>query len=101
MSNYLVDISNLRVVNSTDWIELGGFRNLEQGSGVFVFSNFLYQVKYIGKARNKEMIESIDEAIRNGKSVGISKLKVYYTKNEYHAMMLQKKLMMRYKSALT
>jgi len=90
------DIKSFKVVDTTDWIALERYKNLEQGPGVFLLSNFFYQVKFIGKTSDGELVKAIDEAIEKSKSAGVAKVKVIYTKSESHAIQLQKRLIAKY-----
>lgn len=96
MSILSVDINSYKVVDSTEWIALERYKNLEQGPGVFLLSNFFYQVKFIGKTKGGEMVKAIDEAIEKAKPAGVAKVKVFYTKSESQAILLQKRLIAKY-----
>ncbi|HCT30234.1 MAG TPA: hypothetical protein DIW31_05770 [Bacteroidales bacterium] len=89
-----------KVTYSTDWLDLEKYKGLESGFGVFIFSNFFYQVKYVGIAREGEMINSIQESIGIGKSVGVTKIKVLYTKTESQALVIRRRLIDRYNPIL-
>lgn len=96
MELHNIDIIYPRVVESSDWLELDKYRELEGGLGVFIFSNFFFQVKYVGRSGSCGVVEGIAEAIKNGKSAGSSRVKVIYTKSENRAISLEKKLINRY-----
>lgn len=96
MSTLNTDIKSFKVVDTTEWIALERYKNLEQGPGVFLLSNFFYQVKFIGKTQDGEMVKAIDEALKKAKSAGVAKVKVIYTKSESHANQLQKRLIAKY-----
>ncbi len=96
MSTVNTDISLFKVVDTTEWIAIERYKNLEQGPGVFLLSNLFYQVKFIGKTNDGEMIKAIDDGIRKAKSTGVAKVKVIYTKNESQAIELQKRLIAKY-----
>lgn len=98
MSTLNTDIRLLKVVDTTEWIALERYKSLEQGPGVFLLSNLFYQVKFIGKTNDGEMVKAIDDGIRNAKSTGVAKVKVIYTKNESQAIELQKRLIAKYNS---
>ena len=94
-----VDTLYSRVVQSTDWLDLEKYEGLEGKTGVFIFSSFFFQVKYVGRAGAGDMVSKISEAIKKGKATGSTKIKVIYTTSEKHAITLEKKLILRYHPA--
>lgn len=96
MSNLKVDINSSKVVGTTEWIALEKYKSLEQGPGVFLLSNFFYQVKFVGNTKDGEMVRAIDEAVKKSKSAGVARVKVYYTKSEFQAILLRKRLITKY-----
>lgn len=91
-----IDACNPRVVDSTNWLDLAKYKGLDTRRGVFILSNFFYQVKFIGRADDGSLIKEISDAIKNGKSIGATKIKVLYTDTEIHAISLERKLIKRY-----
>ena len=85
---------------STEWLDLSKYKILEPKVGVFIFSNFFYQIKFIGKSNDSEIVRAIEGAINDGKSLGSSKVKVIYTKNNVKAFKLQKRLIVKYNPPL-
>ncbi len=96
MISYNTDISYPKVIDSTEWIDLDKYKGLETRKGVYILSNFFYQVKYVGWAGDGDLVKEISGAIKNGKSAGASKIKVLYTKSELFAMVLEKRLIDKY-----
>lgn len=85
-----------RVFDTTDWLELEKYKELEDGLGVFILSNFFFQVQYIGRAGEKGIVSGISDAIKSGKSAGATKIKVLYTRSEKQAIQLEKDLIVKY-----
>lgn len=96
MSILNADIKSFKVVDTTEWIALERYKSLEQGPGVFLLSNFFYQVKFVGKTKDGEMVKAIDEAVKKAKSEGVARVKVFYTKSESQAIILRKRLISKY-----
>ncbi len=96
MISYNTDTCYPNVIDSTDWLDLYKYKGLETKRGVFVFSNFFYQVKYVGWAGDGDLVKEISDAIKSGKSEGATKVKVLYTKSELFAMKLEQRLIKRY-----
>ena len=85
-----------RVVESTRWIYLSNYTNLEQRSGVYIFANSDHQVKYIGKAGARRMVLEIESALNRGKNYGASLVKVLYTNSDPNALSLERDLINLY-----
>jgi hypothetical protein len=92
----IYDIFDRRVLKSSNWCQIEDYRLLEQRTGVFIFVNFLFQVKYIGKAEEGKLITKIKEAIRTGKSHGAILIKALYTKSFDKTESLEHDLVSKY-----
>lgn len=89
--------SDNRIVESTIWLKVNNYRNIENRFGVFVFSNLLFRVIYIGKAGAGEMLDCINESILSGKANGSCQIKALYTSSYAKADSLEKDLIKEYK----
>jgi len=90
------DIFDRRVLKSTSWCEIEDFHSLEERTGVFIFVNLLFQVKYIGIAEEGKMIAEIHDAIIAGKSDGALLIKVLYTRSFDKTQTLEEDLIIKY-----
>jgi hypothetical protein len=92
----IYDMFDRRVLKSSNWCQIEDYRLLESRTGVFIFVNFLFQVKYIGKAEEGMLLTKINEAITSGKSQGALLIKVLYTKTLDKTESLEHDLVSKY-----
>ena len=85
-----------RVVDFTRWRDLGNFGTFEERSGVYIFANVDWQVKYIGKAGAGRMVVEIQSAIKRGKDYGATRVKALYTNSTERAESLEADLIEKY-----
>jgi hypothetical protein len=90
------DVFDRRVLKSSSWCDIEEYYSLDERTGVFIFVNLLFQVKYIGKADEGRMIAEIHDAIIAGKSNGALLIKVLYTRSYDKTDTLQKDLVIKY-----
>ena len=90
------DTIDSRVVKISLWRDMYDYHKLDTRRGVFVFINIFFQVKYIGKADEGRMVLEIADAIRNGKSNGVSLIKVLYTSSSEKTQSLHSDLISKY-----
>lgn len=96
MTSSNTDTCDSKVVESTDWLDLNKYRVLESGRGVYLLSNFFFQVKFVGRLVEGDLITEISNTIKSGKSNGATKIKVLYTRSEIQAISLERKLIKKY-----
>lgn len=84
------------VVKATVWRMLSKYKNLEDRAGVYIFANSAQQVKYVGKAGARRIVEEIGSAIRREKDAGATLVKVLYTNSDSNALTLERKLINKY-----
>lgn len=84
------------VVQASSIITLNNFQTLQSRAGVYIFMNNMGQVKYIGKAGARRMVEEIASAIQRGKHFGATKVKALYTNSDENALSLERDLINRY-----
>jgi hypothetical protein len=91
------DVVDPRVVAVSEWwINLKDYTELEARSGVYLFANAKYDIKYIGTAGAHGMIEKIKGAIDKKKSKGATKVRALYTNSTGKATSLKKYLIRKY-----
>jgi hypothetical protein len=90
------DVFDRRVLKSSSWCDIEEYYSLDERTGVFIFVNLLFQVKFIGKADEGRMIAEIHDAIIAGKSNGALLIKVLYTRSFDKTDTLQKDLVIKY-----
>jgi hypothetical protein len=91
------DVVDPRVVDVSEWwINLKDYTELEARSGVYLFANAKYDIKYIGTAGAHGMIKGVREAIDKKKSRGATKVRVLYTNAAGKAKSLRKYLIKKY-----
>ena len=90
------DESDYRVVAKTSWYNLENYERLKERSGVYIFADVNHQVKYIGKAGARRMVDEIASAISRGKAYGASRLKALYTNSDERALSLERDLIDKY-----
>ena len=91
------EVVDSRVVTSSEWwINLKDFETLEARAGVYLFANAKYDIKYIGKAGARRMVEEIRGAINRKKNKGATKIRALYTNSNAKALSLEKYLIKKY-----
>ena len=90
------DHGDWRVVDYTGWRLLGNFGTLEARAGVYLFANINLQIKYVGKAGARRMVDEIGNAINRGKAFGATMVKALYTNSEANALSLETALIEKY-----
>jgi len=90
------DASDRRIVASSYWRKIVNYKGLVNRTGVYVFANSAYQVKYVGKAGFVRMVPEIYNAITRGKAYGASQVKALYTNSEKNALSLERDLINKY-----
>jgi excinuclease UvrABC nuclease subunit len=91
------DVVDSRVVAVSEWwIDLKDYKELESRSGVYLFANANYDIKYIGTAGAHGMTEEIKGAIDKKKSKGATKVRALYTNSKGKAKSLRKYLIKKY-----
>jgi excinuclease UvrABC nuclease subunit len=90
------ETSDRRIVASSYWRSLNNYAGLENRSGVYVFANSAYQVKYIGKAGPGRMVNEIYNAITRNKAYGATQVKALYTNLDLNAQSLERDLIIKY-----
>ena len=90
------DHSDYRVVDYSGWRFLKNYGTLEQRSGVYIFANKGLQVKYVGKAGPRRMVDEIEKAVRRNKNYGATRVKALYTNSEERALSLKQALIDKY-----
>jgi hypothetical protein len=91
------DVVDPRVVDSSEWwIDLKDYEKLEARSGVYLFANAKYDIKYIGTAAAGGMVEEVKTAIDKKKSRGATKVRALYTNSKGKAQSLRKYLTEKY-----
>lgn len=91
------DHHDYRVVAFTRWRDLRNFGTFEHRSGVYIFANIDWQVKYIGKAGAGRMVIEIQSAINRRKDYGATRVKALYTNSDASAKSLERALIRKYK----
>ena len=90
------DENDNRIVAKTSWYNIENYENLENRSGVYIFADVNHQVKYIGKAGARRMVDEIADAISRGKDYGATRLKALYTNSDTNALSLERDLIYKY-----
>jgi len=91
------DVVDDRVIEVSEWwIDLKDYQKLESRSGVYLFSNTNYDIKYIGTAGAHKMTEEVKKAIDKKKSKGATKVRALYTNSKAKAASLKKHLIKKY-----
>lgn len=78
------------------WINLKDHETLEARSGVYLFANAKYDIKYIGTAGAGGMVEGIRDATNRKKSKGATQVRALYTNSAEKAQSLRKYLLKKY-----
>ena len=91
------DVVDSRVVSSSEWwIDLKDHKKLEARAGVYLFANAKYDIKYIGTAGARRMVQEVRRAIDRKKSKGATKIRALYTNSTEKAQSLKKHLIKKY-----
>lgn len=90
------DQNDYRVVEFSRWRNLENYGTFEERSGVYIFANVDWQVKYIGKAGAGRMVDEIQSAIDRGKDYGATRVKALYTNSADRALSLEHALIEKY-----
>lgn len=90
------DHSDNRVVEFTRWRYLSNYGTFEERSGVYIFANKDWQVKYVGKAGPGRMVVEIQSAINRRKDYGATIVKALYTNSDERAVSLESTLIVKY-----
>jgi excinuclease UvrABC nuclease subunit len=91
------DVVDSRVVAFSEWwIDLKDCEKLEAISGVYLFANSKYDIKYIGTAGAHGMVKEIRRAVEGKKSKGATKVRALYTNSTEKAHSLEKYLIKKY-----
>lgn len=91
------DVVDSRVVSSSEWwIDLKDYKELEAKAGIYLFANAKCDVKYIGTAGARNMVEEVRRAIDRKKSKGATKVRALYTNSTEKAQSLEKHLIAKY-----
>ncbi|MCW4051364.1 MAG: hypothetical protein NWE89_16705 [Candidatus Bathyarchaeota archaeon] len=91
------DEKDRRILKVSPWKSLQNLGTIEPRSGVYVFTDSLYNVKYIGKAGHGKMLQEINQAMEIGKDTGAEHVKALFTTSETNAESLQRRLVSKYK----
>jgi len=89
-------VDNRVVEASIWWLDIKEFEQLEKRSGVYLFANSKYEVKYVGKAGAGEMVKEIKKAITKKKSKGATQVRALYTNAHDKAKSLAQYLVDKY-----
>lgn len=108
----IIDKSESRVVEATEWLPITEYKKLQARAGVYIFADDNFDVKYIGKAgagrmivevaRTKEkkevskMIYEINSAIYRKKNTGATLVMALYTNSDDVALELEQELIAKY-----
>lgn len=65
-------------------------------AGVYVFTDFELQVRYVGKAGAGRLRDEIQDALKRGKGYGVSQFGWFATNSEEIALSLEKKWIDKY-----
>ena len=90
------DEQNWRVVESSLWLNIEDYKQLQPRTGVYIFASAIFDVKYVGKAGAGRMIDEIADAIRRGKNLGASIVKALYTNSDEDAIAFEGYLIEKY-----
>lgn len=91
------DVVDSRVVSSSEWwIDLKDYKKLEARAGVYLFANAKYDIKYVGTAGARRMVQEVRRAIARKKSKGATKIRALYTNSTEKAQSLKKHLIKKY-----
>jgi len=90
------DNRDYRVVSHANWRLLNNYADLEARSGVYIFADVNKQVKYIGKAGARRMVDEIYSAIQRGKGHGATQVKALYTNSDAIALSVENDLISKY-----
>jgi len=91
------DVVDSRVVAFSEWwINLKDFGALEARAGVYLFANAKYDIKYIGTAGARKMVEEVRSAIDRKKNKGATRVRALYTNSNKKAQSLKKYLIKKY-----
>ncbi|MGD9131246.1 MAG: hypothetical protein PVH73_06695 [Candidatus Bathyarchaeota archaeon] len=94
------DVVDYRVVTVSEWwIKLKDYEKLETKSGVYLFANSKYDIKYIGTAKAHGMIKAVKGAIDKKKSKGATQVRALYTNSTGKAQSLAERLIKKYNPA--
>ena len=103
----IADENNPKLRKVSEWINLTDYRTLEARTGVYIFADDDFDVKYIGKAGGRRMVvESDNDTIKNlfevysaiyrKKGTGATKVKALYTYRDTQALTLEGELIKKY-----
>ena len=90
------DHTKWQVVEYSGWLNLENYTELQDRSGVYIFANSELQVKYVGKAGARRMVQEIANAISREKDYGATKVKALYTNSDANALSLESDLINKY-----
>lgn len=86
------------VKDRTQWCHLDRYeKNLKPRSGVFVFADKNHDVKYVGKAAKRGMLNAIQAAKAQDKDYRATRVKALYTYDDKSAKDLRAKLKTKYR----
>jgi len=91
------EYSRWQAVDYSGWLKLENYKNLEERSGVYIFASSDLQVKYVGKAGARRIVQEVGNAISRGKAYGASEVKALYTNSDDNALSLERVLLEKYK----
>lgn len=75
------DLKKYRIESFTPWMDIYEFGELDDDSGVFVFTDVIKEVKFIGYANKNYLLEEIANAIIDGKDMQSNHIMVIYTES--------------------
>jgi excinuclease UvrABC nuclease subunit len=96
------DESDLKIQKVSEWTPLDQYKELEHKSGVYIFADDNYDVKYIGKAGARRLVLEhthvfeIYSAISRSKDDGATQVKTLYTNSNEFAKKLETELIQIY-----
>ena len=90
------DHNDYRIVDYLNWRYLENYGTFEHRSGVYLFADANFHIKYVGKAGPGRMVAEIESAINRGKGYGASRVKALYTNSDEKALSLEGYLISKY-----
>lgn len=85
------------VKDYTRWSKIDNYQdNLKPRSGVFLFANRGHDVRYVGKAAKRGMLDAIRSAINSDKDYQATRIKALYTYDDENALDLRRRLITAY-----
>lgn len=84
------------VVRDSSWRFIHDYKHIKGAVGVFLFANSAHSVKYAGHTTGKCVIETIAEAINEGKNANATMVKVLSTASDEDASVLCKVIKEKY-----